>query len=144
MPMQWTIYGATTWHHFRFAKCSRAWDIFEKHTYLHSYIQTWPEPVFHRLLNSSFVPSAPSLRLNNCALTLKKEEDVGYSLGQTAGSNLNFDQSKFRLWHHQNGRSNALIRSGNQYLDCISDMYSFKPLITRLKVPITARFFPCL
>ena len=65
-------------------------------------------------------------------------------LGQTAGSNLNFDRSKFRLWHHQNGRSNALIRSDNQYLDCISDMHSFKPLITRLKVPITGRFFPCL
>ena len=66
------------------------------------------------------------------------------SLGQTAGSNLNFDRSKFRLWHHQNGRSNALIRSGNQYLDCISDMHPFKHLITRLKVPITARFFPWL
>ena len=31
---------------------------------IHTYIQTWPEPVFHRLLDSSFAPSALSLRLN--------------------------------------------------------------------------------
>ena len=34
-------------------------------TYLHTYnIQTWPEPVLHRLLDSVFTPSALSLRLN--------------------------------------------------------------------------------
>ena len=31
---------------------------------IHTYIQTWPEPVFYRLLDSSFAPSALSLRLN--------------------------------------------------------------------------------
>ena len=40
MPMQCTIYGAITWHHFGFAKCSRCWDILEKHTYIHTYKQT--------------------------------------------------------------------------------------------------------
>ena len=42
MFMQFTIHGATTWHHFGFAKCSRSWDILEKkHTYIHAYIHTY-------------------------------------------------------------------------------------------------------
>ena len=61
MPTQCTIHGTTTWHHFGFAKCSRSWDILEKNTYK----QTRPEPVFHRLLDSGFAPSALSFRLNN-------------------------------------------------------------------------------
>ena len=35
-----TIHGATTWHHFGFAKCSRSWDILEKHTYIQTNM-TW-------------------------------------------------------------------------------------------------------
>ena len=33
-------------------------------TYVHTYIQTWPEPIFYRLLDTVFAPSALSLRLN--------------------------------------------------------------------------------
>ena len=36
-----------------------------KITYLPTYKQTWLEPVFHRLLDSGFAPSALSIRLNN-------------------------------------------------------------------------------
>ena len=34
MPMQCTIHGVATCHHFRFAKSSRSWDIIEKLTYI--------------------------------------------------------------------------------------------------------------
>ena len=34
------------------------------HTYIHTFIQAWREPVFHRLLESGFAPSALSLRLS--------------------------------------------------------------------------------
>ena len=70
MPMQCSIYVAITWHHFGFAKYSRCWDIFEKHTYvyIHTNKQTWPGPVFHRLLDSGSAPSALSLRLKKCAM----------------------------------------------------------------------------
>ena len=51
MHMQCTIHGATTWCHFGFAKWSRAWDIIEKHTYMHTNLHTWPESVFLPLLD---------------------------------------------------------------------------------------------
>ena len=59
--------------YFDFTKSFESWEILEKHTYIHTYILTFlhtyiqtsiPEPVFHRLLDSGFAPSALSPRLN--------------------------------------------------------------------------------
>ena len=49
MPMQCTIHGATTWHHFGFSRCSRSWDILEKHTYRvsHNWCHTLAQFLFH-------------------------------------------------------------------------------------------------